>query len=501
MMVADLIVCGLLAVGPQASGSASVEASTDSGTSAESSGRYGWEAGGEPRPMRRWAPERNTFELGVWGGLLITNREHEFYDPRVAAHLEYRRVAPDLGLRFAYFPLAWLGGEFEVGVMPTRTEADSRATLYAIRGHGIVRAPWWRLAPFIVVGGGGMGVGSASSALGRDIDASFHWGPGAEFFINQRFAVRLDLRHLVGARQLSNNGAASHFEALLGFSVTFGRKKKEATKSGDPDRDGYYGDDDKCPDEPGTYPDGCPDLDSDGDGVANTDDECPDEPGPAPTGCPRAVDSDGDGVDDNADQCPNEPGTKPHGCPPDSDGDGIRDPEDQCPDLAGDPPDGCPPDTDGDGVYDPVDDCLKEPETKNSYEDDDGCPDEVPQQLRGATGTMQGIQFEVNSAKITADSKPALDSAVATLKDNPKYSVEVVGHSDSTGERDHNIELSSKRAKSVADYLSAHGIEEERVSTRGAGPDEPIADNETEEGRAQNRRIEFKVRRRLRGRR
>lgn len=501
MGVPTALLWTMLAFGPEASGSASFEASTETGASGSASGRTEWEAGDEPRPMRRWAPERNTFELGLWGGILVTNREHEFYDPRVAAHLEYRRVAPDFGLRFAYFPLAWLGGELEVGVMPTRVQNDARATLYTIRGHGILRAPWWRLAPFVVVGGGGMGVGSASSAVGRDIDASFHWGPGAEFFINQRFALRLDLRHLVGAREVANNGAASHFEALLGLSVTFGRKKKDRRDSGgDPDGDGYYGDDDKCPDEAGTYPDGCPDPDSDGDGVADADDECPDEPGPAPSGCPAAPDTDGDGVADDVDQCVDVPGSKPHGCPPDSDGDGVADPDDKCVDLAGDPPDGCPPDGDGDGVYDPVDSCLDEPETRNGYEDDDGCPDQVPKKLRGAAGDLPGIQFELNSAQITSDSKPTLDEAVATLEANPKYTVEVVGHSDSSGDRTHNIALSKRRAESVKKYLSDHGVESSRVTTRGAGPDEPIADNSTEEGRAQNRRIEFKLRRRIRRR-
>jgi outer membrane protein OmpA-like peptidoglycan-associated protein len=205
-------------------------------------------------------------------------------------------------------------------------------------------------------------------------------------------------------------------------------------------------------------------------------------------------------VADESDQCPDVPGAKPDGCPPDSDGDGITDDQDQCPDLAGDPPTGCPPDTDGDGVYDPFDDCPNKPETDNGFEDDDGCPDTVPRRLRGFTGVMPGITFETGSARIASSSSPTLDEAVQTLEHNPKYDVEVVGHTDDTGDRNLNMRLSHQRAQSVKRYLVRKGIEPERIQTRGAGPDEPVASNDTAQGRAENRRIEFKVRKRRRSR-
>jgi outer membrane protein OmpA-like peptidoglycan-associated protein len=472
-----LLLGGLLAMAPakgsiEAKGSAS--ASTRGGSSAE--GRA--DASGETRPMRKWAPERNMFELGLWGGVLVMNREHELYDPRVAPHLRYRPAAFDLGLRFAYFPLRWLGGEIEAGVMPTRNAADARTTLYTVRGHGIFQLPWWRLTPFLVVGGGGMGVGSRPSALGNDIDASFHWGPGLKFYANRWLAIRLDLRHLVGARRVLDNGAASHFEALLGLSLTLGRGKdggsgskgsKGSGSDGDPDRDGFYGEDDRCPEEAGVYPHGCPGSDGDGDGVADESDECPDKPGPGPSGCP-AEDKDGDTVADADDKGPETPGAKP---------------------------DGCPPDADDDGVPDPTDECIKKPETDNGYEDEDGCPDEVPGKLTGVTGVMPGITFETNSAKITRESRPTLDETVKVLKENPKYDVTIEGHTDDTGSREHNVALSQKRADAVADYLVKHGVPRERVHTRGRGPDKPVADNSTAEGRAKNRRIEFKLRKRM----
>jgi OOP family OmpA-OmpF porin len=450
--------------------------------------------------MYKWGPTNHMLELGGWLGILIPNDEHEFYDPRVVAHTPFDPVAADLGIRFAYFPLRFIGAEIETGLMPTRTDTDESALLYAVRGHVIGRLPWWRLAPFLLVGGGGMGVGSDDDAVGDDIDRSFHWGPGLEFFINKWLAARLDFRHLVGAREGIDAGVTHHFEVLAGLSVTFRLGKKPASKTrseGDPDGDGFHGHDDRCPDEAGTHPDGCPAPDSDGDCVADADDACPDEPGPAPEGCP-AEDRDGDGVADEADECPDQAGTKPHGCPPDSDGDGVRDPDDRCPDRAGTEPDGCPPDGDGDGVYDPDDRCPTEPETQNSYEDDDGCADEVPRKLRGAVGVLPGITFETNSARIKPSSRRALDEAVRVLENNPKYDLEIVGHTDSTGDREYNIELSQRRADAVRDYLVRHGVDSDRVHTKGRGPDRPVADNDTAEGRAQNRRIEFKVRRRVR---
>jgi OOP family OmpA-OmpF porin len=477
----------MLALGPSASGEASF--SSSSGGSAD--GR----ASGDDRPLYKWAPERNMFELGLWAGVLLPNSEHEFYDPRNAMHRAFGVAAFDVGLRFAYFPLRWLGGEFEVGVMPTKADTE-RATLYAVRGHLIGQLPWWRLTPFLVVGGGGMGVGSAPGAVGNDIDASFHWGPGLKFYINRWMAIRLDFRHLVGARQGAKNGAASHGEILFGFSVTFGRKGKDESGSddGDPDGDGYYGEDDKCPDDPGVYPDGCPAPDRDDDGVPDESDQCPDEPGPAPSGCPDDADRDEDGVADSSDQCPDVPGSKPSGCPPDTDGDGIADPDDRCIDIPGDPPDGCPPDPDGDRVYAPDDQCPSEPETDNGYEDQDGCPDEVPTKLRGATGTLPGITFELNSAKIRPSSQPTLDEAAKTLEANPDYQLEIEGHTDSTGSRMRNLELSRQRAESVKRYLVRKGIDSDRITVKGYGPDDPIATNDTKEGRAENRRIEFKVR-------
>ncbi|MBN2497126.1 MAG: OmpA family protein [Deltaproteobacteria bacterium] len=126
--------------------------------------------------------------------------------------------------------------------------------------------------------------------------------------------------------------------------------------------------------------------DRDGDGIPDIDDKCPDTPGlPEYQGCPppKPSDSDGDGILDNVDKCPNDPEDKDgfqdeDGCPDfDNDQDGIPDVEDKCPNEPG-PPEtqGCPvKDRDKDGIYDDVDKCPDEPEDKDGFQDEDGCPD------------------------------------------------------------------------------------------------------------------------------
>src|SRR5690606_14928989 len=106
-------------------------------------------------------------------------------------------------------------------------------------------------------------------------------------------------------------------------------------------------------------------------------------------------DSDHDGIPDPNDHCPYEPGADEQGCPDrDPDSDGVPLPCDLCPNERGQAPDGCPiRDADGDGVLDDVDQCKDQPETKNGFDDQDGCPDEVPEEVKKFTGAIKGIQF------------------------------------------------------------------------------------------------------------
>ncbi len=212
--------------------------------------------------------------------------------------------------------------------------------------------------------------------------------------------------------------------------------------------------------------------DSDGDGIADSEDQCPNQPedfdGYQDTdGCPD-VDNDGDGILDVNDQCPNQP----------EDFDGYQD-TDGCPDL----------DNDGDGILDKDDKCPNEAETFNGYEDSDGCPDEAPIYF-----PMAHINFKFGTAEISgADPIPVLDEVIKIMKDHPDIRVEIQGHTDNIGSDDSNMKLSERRADAVKTYLVNHGIEASRLETRGFGEARPIDTNDTDLGRARNRRIEFVV--------
>ncbi len=177
----------------------------------------------------------------------------------------------------------------------------------------------------------------------------------------------------------------------------------------------------------------------------------------------------------------------------DRDGDGIPDREDQCPREPGPAPTGCPPDADDDDIPDSEDKCPTEPETRNGFEDDEGCPDIVPAEFADLAGILEGILFDTDKDVIKKESKPILDRAVEVLQKYPQVRIEISGHTDSAGGYEHNVDLSQRRAESVKTYLIDAGIDAGRIETRGAGPNEPIATNDTKEGRAQNRRIEVKI--------
>ena len=216
---------------------------------------------------------------------------------------------------------------------------------------------------------------------------------------------------------------------------------------------------------------------------------------------------------------------------PDTDGDGLCDPWvseenafdkyvdvcsgiDQCPEEAEDfdgfqDDDGCPDaDNDRDGLCDPwveakglfdqyahvcknTDLCPDQPETFNSYKDEDGCPDEVPEPPKKVF-VLEGVNFETGKATITQDSYISLMKVVDIMEAFPETAFEIVGHTDNVGRKEKNQQLSLDRANSVKNFLVEKGINESRIQTRGAGDSEPVASNKTAEGRAKNRRIEFK---------
>ena len=228
----------------------------------------------------------------------------------------------------------------------------------------------------------------------------------------------------------------------------------------------------------------CPgkEADTDGDGIADRDDACPDEFGVAEfDGCP---DTDGDGIQDSEDACPTEAG-KPefNGCP-DRDNDGIIDSEDACPDDAGPAEfNGCP-DSDGDGIIDKNDKCPTEP----GVPEFDGCPPPPPPPL----DLTIVVYFDINKTILDNDDKALLDKLADQLMNSEESTIIANGYTDNTGADTYNQKLSERRAKAVKDYLVGKGIAAERITTKGYGETNPAATNDTQEGRAKNRRVEFK---------
>ncbi|MGQ7869298.1 OmpA family protein [Sunxiuqinia sp. sy24] len=270
----------------------------------------------------------------------------------------------------------------------------------------------------------------------------------------------------------------SFWKGVGGIEISFG-KSKDTDNDGVPDRK------DDCPNTPeGVAVDdfGCP-VDSDGDGVPDYKDDCPTEAGDiALNGCP---DRDGDGVADKDDECPDTAGLKAlKGCP-DSDGDGVTDSKDKCPDTPkGYKVDasGCPIDTDGDGLVDEEDECPAQAGSKEN----NGCPDLTPE--------FDNIQFDFDNSKINAAAMQELEEVAQTIKDNPEMVVSLYGYADEVGTAAYNMGLSERRAIAVRKFLIAKGIASEQIANvQWFGKAKPIAPNDTEAGRAKNRRVEIKV--------
>lgn len=261
----------------------------------------------------------------------------------------------------------------------------------------------------------------------------------------------------------------------------------------DTDQDGIPDNDDVCPNLPGVQANGgCPSDDADQDGVSDDKDDCPDEKGlPENNGCPELAvnDTDSDGVPDDMDNCPDEAGTKESGGCPDSDGDGIADKDDKCPESAGlRPMNGCP-DSDGDGIDDSRDKC---PNTKGTV-DANGCPGIAESDLTVLETAMRAVQFDTGKATLKPTSYPVLNQIANIMERYPDYNLVIEGHTDNVGNAASNQVLSENRAKACYEYLVRKGITPERMSYRGYGEAQPIANNNSLTGRELNRRVEFNL--------
>jgi OOP family OmpA-OmpF porin len=439
--------------------------------------------------------------VGLFGGYHFDSTRNELGVPEESHPTEARYVgnSPIIGARFGLLFTNWVGVELEAGFLPAKSKSENPdldgvgANSIAYRAHLFVELwqdPKAKTIPFLVVGGGFRTVmGSKDeSVISNDTDEEAHLGLGVKFKTDSGLGVRIDAR-AVFPPSSETIFATMDLEATIGIFKEFGKRTRKVAEVepeptpviGDADGDGIKDPDDQCKDDPEDADgyqdeDGCPDPDNDSDGIADTSDECKMDP---------------EDVDAYSDE---------DGCPdPDNDGDGILDKQDGCPDQAEDidqfqDDDGCPdPDNDGDGVLDPQDQCPDQMETMNGYKDDDGCADDIPKAVKQFTGVIKGINFKNDSDEILKSSFKTLDAAVKVLTDYPDLRLEVDGHTDDTGDRDHNMDLSQRRAQAVVNYFVGKGVDAARLEAHGFGPDKPLINKKTKAARAKNRRVEFQL--------
>lgn len=421
------------------------------------------------------AVEDRPLELGfIVGG-------HFFSDSSALGRSDY--AAPNsnlahsvaLGARAGYGLSKYFLLEAEFLAMPTKMAAsEGQVFAYTGRGHLAFRFPFGpgrRFEPFVLLGGGAIAARpDPGLPLKTETLGAFHTGLGMRVNVHRWVGLRLDGR-MVLLPEVRTPTFTQDYEVLASVYARFGFTPDKAadSKPSDVDNDGVPDAEDKCPAEAGIKDNaGCPDKDADNDTVVDRLDKCPDRAGLVENaGCPD-TDTDGDGVVDRLDKCPSEVGPKGNkGCP-DTDGD-------------------------GDGVVDRFDKCPNEPETRNNYKDNDGCPDELPPNLAKFVGTIQGLKFLPNKAILTKESLVILDEAVAVLTEHVKVKVEIGGHTDNIGVAADNMTLSQQRADAVKNYLVSKGIDPNRLTAIGYGSTQPVGDNGNAAGRAQNRRVEFKL--------
>lgn len=303
---------------------------------------------------------------------------------------------------------------------------------------------------------------------------------GAKALLGRAFAISV-----AGGTAVIGGVGAPDYRLVAGLTVapSFDPDARDTDKDKIPDGT------DRCAKDPEDYDDfqdedGCPELDNDADGREDGVDQCKNDP------------EDDDGYLDN-DGCPD----------PDNDKDGVVDTQDRCPDQAETvngftDDDGCPDDkpvedSDGDGFKDDVDRCPYDPEDKNDFEDEDGCPDDRLKNARvvvtkEAIKIKEVIFFDTGKATIQTRSYDLLDEIARVVNEHPELKkIRIEGHTDSVGNDLSNLKLSQARAESVAAYLKSKGVDGSRLDAAGFGEMRPISTNDTDDGRSQNRRVEF----------
>jgi len=331
-------------------------------------------------------------------------------------------------------------------------------------------------------------------------------GGGAALRLSNSISLNLEYGHRITPEdlKLDFHSSVSKYDqySYASAGLTFKLQKK------DKDRDGIADKKDLCPEEPGKVEfEGCPDKDSDG--IPDKDDVCPDVAGkPEFKGCP---DTDGDGIPDQEDACPTVAGKKEtKGCP-DTDGDGVIDGEDLWPTVFGLAIFAGVPDTDGDGIPDNNDPCkeVKGPAQFMGCPDTDGdgipdnkdnCPEVAGVAANnGCPALIMGdvlqktVYFDTDSWIALAKYIIDMNEIAAYMNENPEAVISISGHADSRESENYNLRLSERRADYVIKYLKKKGMKSVNIDKTFFGESRPVADNNTSEGRALNRRVEIKI--------
>ncbi|MDB4306889.1 OmpA family protein [Flavobacteriaceae bacterium] len=314
------------------------------------------------------------------------------------------------------------------------------------------------------------------SFLSKNTSKTFFGGIGVDLMYSDNVGISFQSSF----RNAIENYGIDHFQHTITLFYQWGNR--------DSDGDGIADKKDACPDVPGIPEfDGCPD--SDNDGIQDKEDACPLLAGTAALkGCP---DTDGDGIADHEDLCPEVAGLLTMSGCPDSDSDGVSDAEDECPETSGSLENkGCPwPDTDGDGVFDKDDLC---PDTEGTTSND-GCPEISSEIIETLNKFGAKINFMADSDLILGrKTRAVLDDIKNVLMANPEGHLLIEGYASEEGSEEYNQNLSFRRAEAVRDYLVKLGVDQRRLEVLGFGEINPIGDNSKPEGRAENRRVQFR---------